>query len=52
MPLKQGSNQPCQLERTLKKIRHTPPQSQTGGAEKRKANIAGAYAAGAALFPV
>lgn len=31
--------------RTLKKIRHTPPQSQTGGAEKRKANIAGAYAA-------
>ena len=31
--------------RTLKKIRNTPPQSLTGSAEKRRSNIAGAYAA-------
>lgn len=30
--------------RLLKKLRDTPPQSQTGSAEKRRANIAGAYA--------
>lgn len=30
--------------RTLKKIRDTAPQSLTGSAEKRKSNIAGAYA--------
>ena len=30
--------------RTLKKIRNTAPQSQTGNAEKRKTNISGAYA--------
>lgn len=28
---------------TLKKIRHTAAQSQTGSAEKRRANISGAY---------
>ena len=33
---------PC--ERLLKKIRDNPPQSSTGGAEKRRANAAGAYA--------
>lgn len=27
----------------LKKVRHTSPQSRTGSAEKRKANISGAY---------
>lgn len=27
----------------LKKTRHTKPQSRTGGAEKRRANISGAY---------
>lgn len=31
--------------RTLKKTRNTAPQSLTGSAEKRKSNIAGAYAA-------
>ena len=30
--------------RLLKKLRDTPPQSRTGSAEKRRANIAGAYA--------
>ena len=30
--------------RLLKKLRDTPPQSQTGSPEKRRANIAGAYA--------
>ena len=30
--------------RLLKKLRDTPPQSQTGSGEKRRANIAGAYA--------
>ena len=30
--------------RLLKKLRHTPPQSKTGSVEKRRANIAGAYA--------
>ena len=30
--------------RLLKKLRDTPPQSKTGSAEKRRANIAGAYA--------
>ena len=30
--------------RLLKKLRDTPPQSQTGSAEKRRANIAGVYA--------
>ena len=29
--------------RLLKKLRDTPPQSQTGSAEKRRANIVGAY---------
>ena len=28
---------------TLKKLRHTAAQSQTGSAEKRRANISGAY---------
>ena len=31
-------------EPVLKKKRNTPPQSRTGSAEKRRANIAGAYA--------
>ena len=31
--------------RTLRKVRNTPPQSITGGAEQRRANIAGAYIA-------
>ena len=30
--------------RLLKKLRDTPPQSKTGSVEKRRANIAGAYA--------
>ena len=30
--------------RLLKKLRDTPPQSQTGSPEKRRSNIAGAYA--------
>ena len=30
--------------RTLRKIRNTPPQSMAGNAEKRRENIAGAYA--------
>lgn len=34
-------NVPCQS--LLKKHRHTAPQSRTGTAEKRKANISGAY---------
>ena len=33
-----------QAEPVLRKKRNTPPQSQTGSAEKRRANIAGAYA--------
>lgn len=31
--------------RTMKKVRHTAAQSQTGSAEKRRANISGAYRA-------
>lgn len=34
---------PCR--RLLIKIRHTPPQSGISGAEKRRANVSGAYAA-------
>ncbi len=33
---------PC--VRTLRKLRHTPAQSKTGDAVRRKANVAGAYA--------
>lgn len=33
------------LTKTLKKIRHTPPQSSIPGAAQRRANVLGAYAA-------
>ena len=33
----------CAPEPLLRKVRHTPPQSQTGAAEKRRANVLDAY---------
>lgn len=38
-----GSQMGCTPVSLLKKIRHTPAQSQTGTVEKRRANISGAY---------
>ena len=38
-----GQELGCTPEPLLRKVRHTPPQSQTGGAEKRRANILDAY---------